>query len=672
MDLFQEKVELLRKYYKDMCPTFNFYIKGEMPSKKLDVAMKKFGQGIDRSTIIGFCDGTVMASGKRGYIFTDTRVVCLELMDKPKKFWYEDIDNMEITRTYEDDIGRYLTLNMKDGSTILLEDRVLNKTPLRDFLQEMIDLTRPKPKTVVSPQPKTTTVKTANKSTDMAGAVAGGYAASAPGAIEKGVSEERFHSRQGHGFAAERANNLFDTLTGRDAQIVGDNNAKNGADRVVDGVYIQSKYCATGSRCVNECFADGGKGSFRYMHDGKPMQIEVPSDLYDAAVEAMEHKIRNGQVDGVTNPADAKNIIRKGHFTYEQARNIAKAGTVESLTYDAVNGVVIASSAFGVTAVITFATSVWHGEDIDIALKAAVYSGLKVGGAAFASTVLAGQLSKAGLNSALVNSSEALVSLIGPKASAVIVNAFRAEGNKIYGAAAEKYLAKLFRSNGITATITFVVLSAGDIAGIFSGKISGKQLFKNMTNTAAGLAGATAGFVLGSAVPGVGNVIGGLIGFAGAMAGGSAATKAANSVTSAFIEDDAEEMVRIIQKVFQTMAEEYLLNQKEAEKTVDRLRDKLDGKVLKNMHASNDRRGFARRLLTPLIEQEVSNRQTIYNVDDRQIVACLKEVLEDMADDSNTAVETVESTPQTSQDDERDSIMKHNAEVIAAMYANRN
>ena len=62
------------------------------------------------------------------------------------------------------------------------------------------------------------------------------------------------------------------------------------------------------------------------------MQIEVPSDKYDAAVEAMQEKIKNGSVPGISDPEEAKNIVRKGHFTYEQAKNIAKAGTVESLT----------------------------------------------------------------------------------------------------------------------------------------------------------------------------------------------------------------------------------------------------------------------------------------------------------------------------------------------------
>lgn len=87
--------------------------------------------------------------------------------------------------------------------------------------------------------------------------------------VNNQFEEEKFHSRQGHGFAAERANHLYDKLTGHNAKIVGDDNAKNGADRIVDGVYIQSKYCATGSRCVNECFENDGKGAFRYMNNGK-------------------------------------------------------------------------------------------------------------------------------------------------------------------------------------------------------------------------------------------------------------------------------------------------------------------------------------------------------------------------------------------------------------------
>ena len=87
---------------------------------------------------------------------------------------------------------------------------------------------------------------------------------------------------------------LYDKYTGHQAEIVGDNNVKDGADRLVDGVQIQSKYCKTGGKCVSECFRDG---KFRYINpDGTPMKIEVPADKYDAAVASMEERIRRGEV----------------------------------------------------------------------------------------------------------------------------------------------------------------------------------------------------------------------------------------------------------------------------------------------------------------------------------------------------------------------------------------
>lgn len=619
-----EKVQLLSKYYRGIATNFVFHIKGDIPSKKIDNAIKKFASGVDRTTIIGFYDTTLTESGKAGYIFADDKVYYLETLEKPKKLWYDDIESVEILDECKKDCDRSLRFKLYDGSEVVWTSCLLNKTPLCNFFRElikMINVTQKEDKTNIE-----------YNATNVSGALAGGIAIGNFGNVNKSFEEEKFHAKQGHGFAAEKANTLYDRLTGHKASIVGDDNAKNGADRIVDGIYIQSKYCATGSRCINECFADDGKGAFRYMKDGRPMQIEVPSDKYAAAVQAMEEKIRRGQVEGVTDPKEAKNIVRKGHFTYEQAKNIAKAGTVESLTYDAVNGMIIASSAFGVTAMITFATSVWNGEDFDAALKVATYSGLKVGGTAFITTIIASQLSKAGLNSALVGSSEAIVAFMGPKASAVLINAFRS-GSNIYGAAAMKSAAKLLRGNAITAGVTVIVLSSFDVANIFRGRISGKQLFKNLTNTATTVASGTGGWLAGAAVgsailPGVGTVLGGLIGSIGA---GAVVGKATDKVLGTFIEDDADEMVKIIETVFGEMAKEYLLNQKEAEKSVDKLGEKLNEKILKDMFASNNRKIFARELLIPIIENEVIKRKKIVAISDEQMVCGLKAVLEEIA-----------------------------------------
>lgn len=625
MERFEEKVELMRKYASDIRTNFPFHIQGDIPSRKIDAALKKFASGLDKTTIIGFYDTTVMENGKNGYIFTDTKVYYQETLEKPKKIWYDDIKSVELFNTNKKDCDKGIRIDLYDGSTISWTSCFLNKTPLMLFLKDMINL--------IHNYDGSNQEEIIYSNSKHEGAIAGGTAAAAYGQVNNLYEEEKFHAKQGHGFAAERANNLFDKLTGHDAKIVGDDNAKNGADRIVDGVYIQSKYCATGSRCINECFEDGGKGTFRYMRNGKPMQIEVPSDKYEAALESMQEKIRRGQIEGVTNPDEAKNIVRKGHFTYEQAKNIAKAGTVESLTYDAVNGVIIATSAFGVTAIITLATNIWSGEDFEYSLKMATYSGLKVGGTAFITTIIASQLSKAGLNSALVGSSEAIVAFMGPKASAILINAFR-NGSKIYGAAAMKSAAKLLRGNTITAGVTVVILSSFDIANIFRGRISGKQLFKNLANTASTVAGGTGGWLAGAAVgsailPGVGSIVGGLIGSIGA---GAVAGKTTEAVLGNFIEDDAEEMVKIIEKIFGELAVDYLLNQKEAEKAVDRLGEKLGGKILKDMFASKDRKKFAKELVTPIVENEVSKRKHIQELTAEEMTRGLKEVLEDISD----------------------------------------
>lgn len=630
MNIHEKKVALFNEYCSRLLNMASGETRADnLTSKQWINAKKMFASNAERETVIGFLDTTVMESGKNGYLFTDEKVYYLELFEKPKKLWYDEIKSVTVTdMKKKKDASRTLLIELKNGENIKWTSTLLNKTPLCAFFQRLVELESLPQDVITSVHYK----EDRKPSAEAAGIGMGNY-----GNVNKLYEEEKFHSRQGHGFSAERANHFYDKMTGHDAQIVGDDNAKNGADRIVDGIYIQSKYCATGACCINECFADGGKGTFRYMADGKPMEIEVPADqnIYDDAVKIMEEKIKNGQVPGVSDPREAKKLVRKGHFTYEQAKNIAKAGTVDSLTYDAVNGAVIAASALGVTAIITFATSVWGGEDFDVCLKNAAYAGIKVGGTAFITSVLSGQLSKAGLNSALAGSSEAVVRLMGPKASAVLINSFRNGAKPIYGAAAMKSAAKLLRGNVITAGITVVVLSSVDITNIFRGRISGKQLMKNLANTTATVAGGTAGWMAGAAVgsmifPGAGTVIGGLV---GSLVSGGVAGKVTNTAANAVVEDDANEMVNIIQKQFESIANEYLLNQKEAEKCVDRLSEKLTGKILKDMFASNDRSSFARDLIVPIVEKQVSQRELISLPSNDQMFKSVKDVLEAIADE---------------------------------------
>ena len=628
MDKHEQLMEQFNRLYGRMLTSYGAKCACDVTEKQWKNATERFARGAKREELVGFLDTTIAGSGKNGYLFTDEKIYYLELLEKPKKIWYDEITRTAIEGRKPKDCDNTLIIYLQDGHELQLTSPSINKTVIDDFIPFARRITAPSGAENTA-YPPVYADGNADSAPDMGGIGFGNYKN-----INRGFDEEKFHGRQGHGFAAEQANNLYDSLTGHDAQVIGDDFSKNGADRIVDGVYIQSKYCATGSRCINECFEADGKGTFRYMIDGHPMEIEVPSDLYDAAVESMRHKIESGQVPGVTDPNEAKNIVRKGHFTYAQAKNIAKAGTVESLTYDAVNGTIVASSAFGVTALITFATSFWSGENVDVCLRNATFAGLKVGGTAFIVSVLSGQLSKAGLNSMMVGGTEAFVQLIGPKASAFLINAFRVGGKPIYGAAAMKSAAKLLRGNIITGALTVAVLSVGDIANIFSGRISGKQLLKNVLNTTGTVAGGTGGWVGGAAIgtailPGVGTVVGGIV---GSLVGGSLAGKATEKVTSLIGEDDADEMVSILQKEFETLANDYLLNAKEAEKCVDLLSEKLDGKTLKDMYASSNHSAFANNLLTPIIEDCTKKRAFVSIPDEQRISANVKAVLEALSD----------------------------------------
>ena len=70
-------------------------------------------------------------------------------------------------------------------------------------------------------------------------------------------------------------NHIVDRVRLKNARILGDNNARNGADRLVSGTEIQTKYCSTAARSVGAAF-DGQNGQYRYMGNNGPMQLEVP------------------------------------------------------------------------------------------------------------------------------------------------------------------------------------------------------------------------------------------------------------------------------------------------------------------------------------------------------------------------------------------------------------
>lgn len=614
-----------------------FIVNVEPVQEGLSKRLKEHANQIDWARVVGYIDVSKRSNTSAGIVICDTKAYFFGFPMKPRKIWYDEIEKAEVKKSKGECVG--IRLRQRSGLDFTWENDAIDSASLAALFDALRQLRIE----------ACDAYREANLDARAAGTSfeeAGGFATSNKGTTNKIFDEERFHSRQGHGFAAERANDLEDRLHGKKARIVGDDNVKNGPDRAIanpDGTttWIQSKYCATGKASVNSCFEGNGSGTFRYLDaSGKPMAIEVALDNYNDAVAAMAKKIQNNQVPGVTDPAEAKNIIKQGSFTYEQAKNIAKAGNVDSVIYDVKSGAVISIFAFGISAAITLAVSLWNGEEPKVALKNAAFSGIRVGGTALVASVISSQIAKSSINTILNPGFQALAKAMGPKAYAVIANAFRS-GSSVTGAAAINSAAKLLKGNAISAAVTTAVLTLFDASDIVRGRISGKQMVTNFAKTSTTVLGGTAGWVGGSAVgslimPGVGTVVGGLI---GSVVAGGGAGFLVDKVTGKFVDSDAEKMMEIIQEAFLDVCEEYLLNQDEAEKVSDELAGKLNDKSLKQMHASDDRYAFAKGLIEPLAQKQAESRVRI-EIPSEQLMeegidSALMDIAERMNDDDD-------------------------------------
>jgi hypothetical protein len=455
-----------------------------------------------------------------------------------------------------------------------------------------------------------------------------------------------FNAAQGHGFAAEQANHLHDVFTLRDAQHEGTNLALRGADRIVDGVHIQTKYCEDAAKSVAQCF--DAQNRFAYWSgDGRPMQIEVPADQYEAAVEAMRIRIHKGQVvlmkDGkvvgaVLDPDEASRIIRKGHYDYATARAIARAGTIEGLCFDTVKGISVARDAAGLSAAISYALAIWRGEDHAAALQAACLTGIKVGGTAWLTSIATAQLGRTSLAQSLVPISHAVVNRMGANVAQQIA---ALAGKNLSGAAAKSFAAKMGRGNAIAAGVATIVMSSADLFRMFEGRVSFAQVFKtvaiNGASAMGGLGGASAGAAQGAAwgswFPGPGTIIGGIVGgIVGGLAGSTAAESATRFVMDGLIEDDAVEMLAMLQAEFAEQAQVYLLAQPEADQVLGKL-EALDlPSRLRDMYAASDRPGHARALLQPILDAVVAARPRVTLPDAQELLQSMEGLLPDASD----------------------------------------
>ncbi|TQK04952.1 hypothetical protein [Herbaspirillum sp. SJZ107] len=419
---------------------------------------------------------------------------------------------------------------------------------------------------------------------------------------------------QGHGFAAERANHRLDTLSGKNAILAGDNNAKDGADRIVGGQHIQTKYCSTAQRSVNAAF-NGDEGQYRYVDpNGQPMQLEVPKDQYDKAVETMANKIKAGKVDGVSDPAEASKLVRKGHLTYEQARNITKFGTVESLTYDLAEGTIVGLTAGGISFGITACLFYLQTGDREIALRVAVVQGGKTFGKSLAVYVGTQQLHR-------LESVQLLLKVVDAEKLSPGVRQFLEQGFGV----SRNGVSNALRGTIVTSVVLIAVTTGPDLIKLIRGSISKAQFLKNVAVASSSVAGGIAGSLIGAAAGSPFGPAGMWVGrFVGGAIGGAVAGTITNHITGKLMEDDRQRMLRIIRSQTEYLARNFVLTELEMNNLSANLDQAVTPKSLEVLHAAPNRRAMANAIIKPLVVGVVKQRPA-FDYDAEHIVdACEK------------------------------------------------
>ena len=440
----------------------------------------------------------------------------------------------------------------------------------------------------------------------------------------------RYPSPGGQGLAAEDANNLNDKLQGKIAEVIGTSNELNGPDRVVNGIFLQSKYYQSASKTVAAAF-DSSSGYYRY----EGQVLEVPKDQWEDCVRFMRKRIAQSKVPGIKNSTDAEKIVRQGSVTYQQAKNIARAGNIDSLIFDAKTQIVTSISVFPISFAVTFAHSRWRGESIKDATMAALGCAVLSGSTMILTGVVSAQLLRTGIGAfgatSIRNSVKAISRTPGGREVARRI-ATVSLGKSVAGAAAVNYVSRLLRTNAITAAVAAVVTSTPDFyRAIFKRSISWRQFAKNTSINAAGVVTGTTGWIggaaIGSAFPGIGTVAGGLVGgIVGSLGAGIGGTTAAKFFANKFVKDDSERLIKLLQQEIEQLASEYVLTEDEFEYVFTKINEKVNPNWLRRMFTQKHQPTFLRVEFEHLFREVVRERPKVALPSAKQLERAIDEI----------------------------------------------
>lgn len=396
---------------------------------------------------------------------------------------------------------------------------------------------------------------------------------------------------QGHGYAAEYANNTIDRLLGKNVvnqaqQLVNGHQAKAGADRIVNGVEIQTKYCATARQTVNNYLNQVYESS---DGSGKMMTLEVPREQYREVCRILKEL---GRTDIP---------VKRGYFTYKMVLVISQSGTVPSIFIDALSGMVAVRGTASVSATITFATAVWNGEDVDKAMAFSLNAGIRVFGKGAISQIITGQFTMRKRN-VVYNLAESITDNI--KCS----NFAKTNVGKVM------QLDKLTPQRTVGTTISYAMTFGPDICKLAQGKISSYQFIKNAAVIGTG---SISSYVVGNKIETlIAKSLAGLAGMAGlvtGMAAGMFTSFVVKNVLDAFVEDDAVKMFRYLKEEFLDGVMQISLTEEEQKEVIgNTIGNPNLSELLQMMYMSGEYRRFAREgIVDSAIYSVISKRDNI-------------------------------------------------------------
>lgn len=121
--------------YKDkLTDTYDVYVKPNIPEKKLNNAIKKYAQDVDKNQVIALCDLTVWGSAKNGFLVT------------PAGFYHKGTLESEITITFDkmEDVNSYpdddeILIKTENGNK-KISNISLDMNMLEDYFNEIIKM----------------------------------------------------------------------------------------------------------------------------------------------------------------------------------------------------------------------------------------------------------------------------------------------------------------------------------------------------------------------------------------------------------------------------------------------------------------------------------------------------------------------------------------------------